>query len=150
MASSSRKKGSNSLVFRGLKKDEHKTKTKTGVINASILEGDFAPIEIPAIEIPGSKPLVFEDSNQLLEQVYGADQFDTDDNEEEFLMFTVELYDRKLKRQDGPHQTLRWRRKVRQEYKSSREVALEKVNEDKEGEIEEAKPPEAAQIQDIT
>ena len=63
MASSSRKKGSNSLVFRGLKKDEHKTKTKTGVINASILEGDFAPIEIPAIEIPGSKPLVFEDSN---------------------------------------------------------------------------------------
>ena len=37
-----------------------------GKIVSDILKGDFAPIEIPLIEIPGSKPLVFEESNKLL------------------------------------------------------------------------------------
>ena len=69
-----------------------------GKIVSDILKGDFAPIEIPLIEIPGSKPLVFEESNKLLAQVYEQDRFMMDEDEEEFLMFTVEIYDRRVRR----------------------------------------------------
>ena len=33
--------------------------------------------------------------------------------EEEFVMFTAEMQDRAIRRRDGPHHTLRWRKKVR-------------------------------------
>ena len=52
-----------------------------------------------------------------MEQVYSSDRFMVDENEEEFLMFTVEMCDHRVRRQDGPHHTLRWRKKVRSEYK---------------------------------
>lgn len=71
---------------------------KTTAIVSDILQGDYTPVEIPLIEIPGSKPLIFEEATKLLAQVYGSDQFELDDNEEEFLMFTVEIADRRVRR----------------------------------------------------
>ena len=61
----------NSPVFRGQTPKNDKNDGKAIIegrqeMNASILEGDFAPVEIPPIEIPGSKPLVFEQSGDLL------------------------------------------------------------------------------------
>ena len=36
------------------------------VVVSDILKGDYAPIDIPLIEIPGSKPLIFEEATNLL------------------------------------------------------------------------------------
>ena len=33
---------------------------------SDILKGDFAPIEIPFLEIPGTRPLVYEEPDDLL------------------------------------------------------------------------------------
>ena len=80
---------------------------------SDILTGNFAPIEIPEIEIPGSKPLVYETRKALLAEIYSKDEFFEDDMEEEYLMFTAEIEDKNARRLDGPHHTLRWRKKVR-------------------------------------
>ena len=77
---------------------------------SDILQGDFAPIKIPIIEIPGSQPLVYVEPAVLLAEVGESDQFAVDELEEEYLMFTAEMQDRVIRRQDGPHQTLRWRK----------------------------------------
>ena len=51
-----------SPVFTGSK---YETDLKT--VNVSdILKGNFAPIEIPRIDIPGSKPLVYEEPAVLI------------------------------------------------------------------------------------
>ena len=65
---------------------------------SDILLGDYAPVEIPLIEIPGSKPLIFEEATKLFSQIRASDLFFIDDNEEEFLMFTVEMTDRRIRR----------------------------------------------------
>ena len=53
-------------MFRGQLRKEDQTQVLDKKMNASILDGDFAPIEIPAIEIPGSTPLIFQHSDDLL------------------------------------------------------------------------------------
>ena len=77
------------------------------------MKGNFASIEIPAIEIPGSKPLIYTKAKDLIAEITAKDEFFIDDIEEEFLMFTAEMCDRNIRKQDGPHQTLRWRRRAR-------------------------------------
>ena len=47
--------------------------------------------------------------------------------EEEYLMFTVEIADRTIRRQDGPHQTLRWRNKVRKAARIKQRVSVKVV-----------------------
>lgn len=81
------------------------------------MQGEFSPIKIPLLDIPGIRPLVYTEAEELLTQLNEKDEFYNNDDEEEFLMFTVEITDRKLRRQDGPHHTLRWRRNVRDNYK---------------------------------
>ncbi len=80
---------------------------------SDILTGNFASVEVPMLEIPGTSPLIYEQPEELLEQVNAKDEFFVDDMEEEFVMFTAEIQDRTIRRQDGPHHTLRWRKKVR-------------------------------------
>lgn len=70
---------------------------------AEIMKGNFAPIEIPYIEIPGEMPLVYEPAEELIAQIDEKDEFFVDDIEEEYLMFTAEIEDRFTRRQDGPH-----------------------------------------------
>ena len=70
---------------------------------SEILQGNFAPIEIPLLEIPGVRPLVYEDPDALLAQIVEKDEFFLDETEEEFLMFTAEVVDKQVRRQDGPH-----------------------------------------------
>lgn len=96
-------------MFTGSK---YETDLKTVKVS-DILKGDFAPIVIPVIEIPGTRPLVYEEPAVLLAEINENDQFFIDELEEEYLMFTAEMEDRTIRRQDGPHQTLRWRKKVR-------------------------------------
>ena len=55
-----------SPVFTGGK---YETDLKTVKVS-DILQGDFAPIEIPMIEIPGSRPLVYVEPSVLLSEVY--------------------------------------------------------------------------------
>ena len=55
------------------------------------------------IEIPGSKPLVYEEPAVLLAEINEKDEFFVDELEEEYLMFTAEMQDRVIRRQDGPH-----------------------------------------------
>lgn len=55
-----------SPVFTGSK---YETDLKTVKVS-DILQGDFAPIDIPMIEIPGSRPLVYVEPNVLLSEVY--------------------------------------------------------------------------------
>ena len=88
-----------SPVFTGSK---YETDLKTVKVS-DILQGDFTPIEIPMIEIPGSKPLVYEEPEALLAEVFEKDEFCTDELEEEYLMFTAEMQDRAIRRLDGPH-----------------------------------------------
>jgi len=80
---------------------------------SDILQGNFAPVEIPMLEIPGSRPLIYNNLEDLQAKINKKDLFAICDTEEEFLMFTAEIEDRALQKQDGPHQTLRWRKKVR-------------------------------------
>ena len=58
---------------------------------SDILQGNFAPIEIPIIDIPGSKPLVYTEYAALIAEIDKKDEFLLDDIEEEFLMFTAEI-----------------------------------------------------------
>lgn len=87
----------NSAVFKGGEEQEIDMKV------SDILQGNFAPIEIPLIDIPGTKPLVYEEPETLLAQIFEKDEFFVDDQEEEFLMFTVEQLDKQMRRLDGPH-----------------------------------------------
>lgn len=80
---------------------------------SDILQGNFAPIEIPMIEIPGTKPLIYNQVEDLLAEVNEKDEFMLEDEEEEFLMFTAEIHDFWTITQDGPFHTMRWRKKVR-------------------------------------
>ena len=70
---------------------------------SDILQGNFNPIEIPLIEIPGTRPLIYNEPEVLLAKINKKDQFCIDDIEEEFLMFTVEIDDDAIRRKDGPH-----------------------------------------------
>ena len=84
---------------------------------SDILKGEFAAIEIPMIEIPGSTPLICNEPEALLAEIAEKDEFMVDNEEEEFLMFTAEIIDFWAVAQDGPFQTLRWRQKVRSYYR---------------------------------
>lgn len=70
---------------------------------SDLLKGNFAPIEIPYIEIPGSAPLVYNETQELLEQINEKDVFADFDLAEEFLMFTAEVEDLEIRKEDGPH-----------------------------------------------
>ena len=80
---------------------------------SDILQGNFAPIEIPMLEIPGTTPLIYNEEEELLAEINEKDEFMVDDCEEEFVMLTAEILDEEIRTQDGPFQTLRWRRRVR-------------------------------------
>ena len=84
-----------------------------GLNVSEILKGNFTPVAIPVIEIPGSRPLVYSEPAALLAEINEKDEFFIDEIEEEFLMFTAELEDSDIRRKMGPHQTLRWRKLVR-------------------------------------
>ena len=104
-----------------------------GLKVSDLLTGNFASVAVPMLEIPGTSPLVYEQPDELLEQVNGKDEFFVDDMEEEFVMFTAEIQDRIIRRQDGPHHTLRWRKKVRlitqKNFRGSVEEALGAIDE---------------------
>ena len=70
---------------------------------SDIMKGNFASIEIPAIEIPGSKPLIYTKAKDLIAEITAKDEFFIDDIEEEFLMFTAEMCDRNIRKQYSPH-----------------------------------------------
>ena len=93
------RKDTKSPVFSGSKFESDLKTVKV----SDILQGDFAPIEIPMIEIPGSRPLVYEEPAVLLAEVFQKDEFFVDELEEEYLMFTAEMQDRATRRLDGPH-----------------------------------------------
>ena len=84
---------------------------------SDILQGNFAPLEIPMIEIPGTKPLIINKVEDLLAEIDQKDEFMKEDEEEEFLMFTAEIHDFWTVAQDGPFHTIKWRKKVRQHYR---------------------------------
>ena len=84
-----------------------------GVNVGEILKGNFTPVAIPVIEIPGSRPLIYSEPKDLLAEIDGKDEFFVDEIEEEFLMFTAELPDDSSRRRMGPHHTLKWRKLVR-------------------------------------
>lgn len=81
---------------------------------SDILQGNFAPIEIPTLEIPGTSPLVYNEPETLIAEINEKDEFHRFGEEEEFLMFTAEMldFDERLG-DDGPFSTLRWRERVR-------------------------------------
>ena len=81
---------------------------------SDLLKGNFSAVEIPYIEIPGSAPLVQNDIEEILEQIWEKDEFYTNELAEEYLMFTIEIDDKEVRKQDGPHQTLKWRSRVRE------------------------------------
>ena len=58
---------------------------------SDIMKGNFTPIEIPIIDIPGSSPLIYMTVDDLLAEIDGKDEFLVDDIEEEFMMFTAEM-----------------------------------------------------------
>ena len=58
---------------------------------SDILTGNFAPIEIPMLEIPGTRPLIYNEPAALLAEIHEKDEFAVEDVEEEFLMFSVEV-----------------------------------------------------------
>ena len=70
---------------------------------SDILTGNYAPLMIPLLEIPGSRPLVYVKPAALRAEINEKDEFFVDELEEEYLMFTAEMQDRALRRQDGPH-----------------------------------------------
>ena len=74
-----------------------------GVNVGEILKGNFTPVAIPAIEIPGSRPLVYSEPKDLLAEINEKDEFYVDEIEEEFLMFTAEIEDTEARRRMGPH-----------------------------------------------
>ena len=59
---------------------------------SDILKGNFAPLEIPVLDIPGTSPLIYTTSEVLLAEIAAKDEFMGDD-EEEFLMFPAEIID---------------------------------------------------------
>ena len=65
---------------------------------SDILTGNFAPIEIPVLEIPGTKPLVYESPEALLAEIDSKDEFFIDEIEEEYLMFTAEIEEKEIRR----------------------------------------------------
>ena len=69
---------------------------------SDILQGNFAPIEIPILEIPGTSPLIYNEPEELLAEINEKDEFMVDDKEEEFFMFTAEILDENTRAQDGP------------------------------------------------
>ena len=79
------------------------TKGQKGPIVSDILQGNFSEVHVPEIEIPGTAPLVFKEPEELLQEIWDADEFAVNDIEEEFLLFPGEILDRKLRKQDGPH-----------------------------------------------
>ena len=106
---------------------------------SDILTGNFAPLEIPMIDIDGTKPLIYNEPDALRAEIAEKDLFMPDEAEEEFLMFPAEIIDFWGRAKDGPHQTLRWRKKVRNfgvEIKA--EHKFEEVAEDQE------QPPDLA------
>ncbi len=58
---------------------------------SDILTGNFAPIEIPILDIPGTSPLIYTKAKVLIAEINEKDEFLVDDIEEEFLMFTAEI-----------------------------------------------------------
>lgn len=70
---------------------------------SDILQGNFNPIDVPLIEIPGTRPLIYHEPEALIAKINKKDQFYIDDIEEEFLMFTAEIDDEEIRRKDGPH-----------------------------------------------
>ena len=68
-------------------------------------------------------------------------------------MFTVEIADRTIRRQDGPHQTLRWRNKVRKAARDKQRVAVKvvkaKAHEKKIEAIEEEEDEDATEQQQM-
>ena len=60
---------------------------------SDLLKGNFSAVEIPYIEIPGSAPLVYNDAEELLSQIWEKDEFAPNELAEEFLMFTLEIED---------------------------------------------------------
>lgn len=65
---------------------------------SDILKGNFAPIEIPELEIPGVRPIVYTLPEDLIAEINEKDEFFVDEIEEEFLMFTAEICDRETRR----------------------------------------------------
>ena len=69
-----------------------------GQIVSEILKGNFSELNIPEIEIPGSAPLVYKAPEELLAEIFDADEFAVNDIEEEFLLFPGEILDRKVRK----------------------------------------------------
>ena len=69
---------------------------------SDILQGNYAPLEIPMLEIPGCCPLIYNEPEALLAEINEKDEFMVDDLEEEFFMFTAEIIDAETRAQDGP------------------------------------------------
>jgi len=62
------------------------------------LHGNYAPLEIPLLDILGTSPLIYEEYETLIAEINTKDEFFVDDIEEEFLMFTAEMQDREIRR----------------------------------------------------
>ena len=88
-------------------------KDQKGPIVSDILQGNFSEVHIPEIEIPGTAPLIFKEPKELLQEIWDSDEFAVNDIEEEFLLFPGEILDRKLRKQEGPHKHLQWRKTAR-------------------------------------
>ena len=65
---------------------------------SDILQGNYAPLEIPLLDILGTYPLIYEEYETLIAEIDAKDEFFVDDIEEEFLMFTAEMQDREIRR----------------------------------------------------
>ena len=70
---------------------------------SDILTGNFAPLEIPMIDIDGTKPLIYNEPDALRAEIAEKDLFMPDEAEEEFLMFPAEIIDFWGRAKDGPH-----------------------------------------------
>jgi len=62
------------------------------------LQGNYAPLEIPLLDILGTYPMIYEDYETLIAEIDAKDEFFVDEIEEEFLMFTAEMQDREIRR----------------------------------------------------
>lgn len=92
---------------------------------SDILKGNFSEVQIKEIEIPGTAPLVYKEPEELLQEIWQSDEFGVHDIEEEFLLFPGEILDKRVRKQNGPHKHIQWRKSAREAME--RERAMNKL-----------------------
>lgn len=79
---------------KNIQKQKESEVIKNRKFSDDLMQGEFSPIKIPLLDIPGIRPLVYTEAEDLLTEINEKDEFFNNHDEEEFLMFTIEIVDR--------------------------------------------------------